>query len=255
MFQPPREINSKQQSPHEDLLKLVERHRNNHFQRPIADHTRVAFERAMMWLLSWRGDVIIDACCGVGESTLHLAKQFPDAKIIGIDKSSVRLQKHQHYATQQSMRRAEQEGPVSSEGPFVNDEQSNNYLILQADLNDFWRLLAATLKQQAQPWQVVKQYILYPNPYPKKPQVGKRWHASAVFPAIVASCKVIELRSNWKVYVEEFAIAAKYYGIDMQVSELHINATQAAITPFERKYSDGGQALWTAITLGTGCDK
>jgi len=96
-------VHSNQLGPHEELPKLLARHRANKSQRPIAEHTSAAFEQVLHWLDDWSGDVIIDACCGVGESTIHLSHQYPNAKVIGIDKSSVRLDKHAHYVEQSSV--------------------------------------------------------------------------------------------------------------------------------------------------------
>jgi tRNA G46 methylase TrmB len=223
------------------LLALVQKHQNSVFLRPVASHTQQAFEHALEWLGHWQGDVILDACCGVGESTFNLARQFPTAKIIGVDKSVARLQKHQHYARRTA----------------ASVKLQTNYIILQADLNDFWRLLSAYLTQARakSSWRLVKQCILYPNPYPKKSQLGKRWHGSAVFPDIIDCCGNIEVRSNWKLYVEEFVMAANALGVNMQISSLVIDAQCPAMTPFERKYAEANQALWMATTIGTGCDK
>lgn len=246
-------VESTQIGPHKDLLKTVQKHRGNIFKRPVAMHTQLAFENVIEWLNDWQGDVILDACCGVGESTLYLASQFPNTRVIGIDKSIARLQKHKYYANKRIVKK---ENPAvnatentRSDGPAIS-----NYIVVQADLNDFWRLLRELLISQPKkpPWRLIKQYILYPNPYPKKSQLGKRWHASAIFPSIIECCEQIEVRSNWHIYAQEFAIAAKVYGIDMRVQTLTLEHEHAAITPFERKYAAANQLLWTAKTLGTG---
>ncbi|MFC4700595.1 tRNA (guanine(46)-N(7))-methyltransferase TrmB [Glaciecola siphonariae] len=261
MFQAPKPVVSAQTTVHDDLLALVKRHQHHHSQRPIAEHTQRAFDYALKWLSDWDRAVIIDACCGVGESTLHLAKRYPNARVIGIDKSEARLNKHQHYVSEIT-------GDVKQKSSVHSKEQLsrelNNYLVLQADLNDFWRLLADFTEEHAlksssnaqqgsmRKWYVAKQYILYPNPYPKKTQVGKRWHASAVFKDVMRVSSNIEVRSNWKVYVDEFQLAAAQYDAVMQVAELKLNDVKNAITPFERKYASAGQALWIGYTLGDG---
>lgn len=241
MINPSRAVDSNQHGPHEDLLRTVDKHKCNVFQRPIAAHTQHAFEQMLAWLEDWQGDVILDACCGVGESTLNLASSFRNARVVGVDKSAARLQKHVHYAQQF----------------HAESEPLDNYLILQADLNDFWRLLAAHIKTplKSKRWRLRQQFILYPNPYPKKAQLSKRWHGGAVFPDIVETCRCIEVRSNWKIYIEEFVIAAKALGVQMQIHPLKIDNNTAALTPFERKYAQSGQLLWTATTVGAGCDK
>jgi tRNA G46 methylase TrmB len=227
------EIQTNQLGPHPDLEKTVKKHLNSDFKRPIAEHTLQAFKQALSWLNDWQGEVYLDACCGVGESTLQLAAQYPDIRVIGVDKSAARLQKHGSYVQKQT-------------------EQSNiqNYKVIQADLNDFWRLLRQTLESSSKQvsWRLTKQFIFYPNPYPKKSQLGKRWHGSAVFPDILTCCKHVELRSNWRVYVEEFVLAADILGHHADIEALTINAENPPLTPFERKYAQSGQALWTATT-------
>ena len=252
----PREVTSNQAGVHDDLIKYVQRHKKNTFKRPIAEHTRDAFAEFLAWLDDWKGELIIDACCGVGQSTVYLAQRAPQAKVVGIDKSVARLDKHHSYS-----------------------EGLSNYRLFQADLNDFWRLLADHLKNNTPAWSITQQYILYPNPYPKKSQLGKRWHASALMPSIVEVCEHIELRSNWRVYLEEFLLAAQQYGLDgelsaVELSDLHKPSNQSqvstsnaakstltekqltqAITPFERKYVDAGQTCFKLVIRPSGKDK
>ena len=231
----PREISSNQLGVHESLLELVEKYRHSAFQKPIAEHTKKAFESVLAWLEGYRGDVIIDACCGVGESSLVLAKQYPSARIIGIDKSSARLDKHQHYA--------------KHVGDTESLDSPDNVRVFQADLNDFWRLFAEALKHN--PWSIVRQCLYYPNPYPKKSQVQKRWHAGPAFASMLACGQKIEVRSNWLVYLQEFQQALSVYNIDSVIEVV----SGSPITPFERKYSGSGQPCWQLYTLAAGEDK
>lgn len=227
MFAEPRKITTNQVAPHEDLLSVVQKYKKSDNLKPIAQHTKAAFDQTIDWLADWQGEVILDACCGVGESTLHLASMHTDKRIIGIDKSALRLNKNQHY-----------------EKGFVDysSNTQNNHLILQADLEDFWRLLADYLPQVK--WNVVSQYLLYPNPYPKKSQLQKRWHASASFKSMIACGEKWEVRSNWRLYLEEFQLALQAYNIQSDIHEI----TTSPITPFERKYLGGGQKCWRLVT-------
>ncbi|MBF7071795.1 methyltransferase domain-containing protein [Glaciecola sp. MH2013] len=241
----PREITTNQQDVHDDLTTIVRKYRDSDFKKPVAEHTQQAFDATLSWLNAtglghaentalFSGDVIIDACCGVGESSLALAQQFPNAKVIGIDKSGARLAKHTHYLQRQNS----QKKPI------------DNLMIIQADLNDFWRLMAQHQASHSQ-WRIAKQCLFYPNPYPKKSQVQKRWHASPAFPFILACSKHIELRSNWRLYLEEFQLALLEYGVE---SDIH-QVSGSPITPFERKYSESGQLCWQLQTRPSGDDK
>ena len=215
-------VTSNQTGPHEKLEELVRRHLASVSQKPFSLHTLEAFDHARDWLGDWQGPLILDSCCGVGESTALIASRFPDAKVIGVDKSALRTDKHQRaYASEQ-----------------------DNYLVLRADLNDFWRLV------HQQGWKLFRHYLLYPNPWPKSMHVKRRWHGGASFADMLKLGGRLTVRSNWPLYIEEFALALKVAGF---------NATprpyQAAqpMTPFERKYWASGQQSWQLeVELGPG---
>lgn len=235
-----RSISTNQIDVHPDLLKTLAKHKSAEFKRPVAQHTTIAFGAMLDWLSTWGGDVIIDAGCGVGQSTLKIAAMYPHAKVVGIDKSIARLDKHKSYVNT-----ARQTGAIGVEPePIYSDA---NYLLLQADLNDFWRLLADYIECSDPAWQVVRQFILYPNPYPKKNQLSKRWHGCALFPIIIGVCANIELRSNWQIYLQECAVAAKFYGLDTMLSTIDSDENYLAYTPFERKYLDANQTCFKLV--------
>ncbi|PCK33648.1 tRNA (guanine(46)-N(7))-methyltransferase TrmB [Pseudoalteromonas piscicida] len=207
-----RSITTNQQGLHEKLDEIVTKHLQAEFKKPIAAHTQRAFDEVNERVQAFDGPVILDSCCGVGESTANLAKLHPDALIIGIDKSSHRLEKH--------------------DVEYKQAEQGQ-YILVQADLNDFWRLALAAN------WQPTHHYLLYPNPWPKAKHIQRRWHGSAVFPYIIKLGGQLELRSNWDIYVKEFARALALSGISTQVEAYE---SDEAITPFERKYWASGQS-------------
>ncbi|MEW9798878.1 tRNA (guanine(46)-N(7))-methyltransferase TrmB [Alteromonas sp. CYL-A6] len=213
-----RAISTNQQGVHDKLDELVKRYQSSATRRPVSQHTQAAFDEVNDWLHGFDGPVVLDSCCGVGESTAKLAVKYPHARVIGIDKSEARLDKHATYAS-----------------------DADNYRVIRADVNDFWRLVA-----QSQ-WQVEKHYLLYPNPYPKSSQVQKRWHASDAMPALMATSNAFEVRSNWLVYVMEFAQAARHYGLASALREVD---TAHTFTPFERKYTQSGQTCWQ-LTLAS----
>lgn len=235
----PREITTNQVGVHEHLVSIVNKYRQSEFKKPIAEHTKQTFERVIDWLGDWQGDVIIDACCGVGESTIVLAQQNPNAKVIGIDKSVARLDKHAYY------KRQKDDESVNKSA----DKSAENVKVFQADLNDFWRLIAdysGTAK-----WAIRKQCVFYPNPYPKKAQVQKRWHASPAFIALLKCSKNIEVRSNWLTYLQEFQQALSIHGVKSNIHEV----SGVPITPFERKYIESGQPCWQLQTEAEGEDR
>jgi tRNA G46 methylase TrmB len=208
-------IASRQTGPHTQLSTLVARHAGNLFRQPIADHNRIAFEESMArWRASGTPPLILDAGCGVGLSTMNLAAQFPDHFVIGVDQS-----------TDRSTRNTEWSGAV----PL-------NHLRVRANLVDYWRLLLENGRRPAQ------HYLLYPNPWPKIGHLARRWHGHAIFPTIVALGGQLECRSNWRIYVEEFAGALTQ--LTHQAVACESFSPDRIITPFEQKYLASGHALW-----------
>ncbi|WP_087722879.1 tRNA (guanine(46)-N(7))-methyltransferase TrmB [Pandoraea sp. PE-S2T-3] len=219
MFANSRTVASAQPGPHDKLAELVARHRDATFRKPLAAYSAAAFDTAIaVWRSVGSPPLIIDAGCGVGESTLHLATQFPDHFVIGIDQSESRIVRGKDWW-----------GEVWPE----------NFVWVRADLVDFWRqLLAADIRP-------ARHYILYPNPWPKIGQLSRRWQGHAVFPTIVALGGVLECRSNWDVYVEEFALAVeRLSGVKPAVEVWN---PETPVTPFERKYLASGHALHRCV--------
>ena len=215
MQQQARSITTNQVGIHKNLQKVVSRHLVHPSQKPLSEHTQLAFQEAINWLGDWQGDLILDSCCGVGESTVNIAKLHPNARVIGIDKSALRTDKHQAYAT-----------------------TLQNYLVLRADLNDFLRLLLLSDKK------LTKHYLLYPNPYPKSAHLQRRWYATSVLKDILKLGGVLEVRSNWPLYIQEFSAALAVANIPSQIG---IFESDQAITPFERKYWQSGQSSWQLL--------
>lgn len=207
------QIISNQTGVHDKLQAIVEKHLSHAFQKPFQQHTIDGFKLVQSQVEKIGKPLIFDSCCGVGDSTINLAKTHPDHFVIGMDKSGHRLNKNEAY---------EQHG-------------IDNFMLIRTDLNDFWRLaLDAGMLPE-------KHFILYPNPWPKSKHVKRRWHGAAVFPTIVALGGELELRSNWRIYLEEFAAALAIADKPSLVKEF---VPEPCITPFERKYLASGQALF-----------
>jgi tRNA G46 methylase TrmB len=202
-----RVIVSNQQGLNEQLDEMVLKHLKHAFRKPYQQHTLEAFKSCEKWVEQQGKPIIFDSCCGVGESTYHLAKKHPEAIVLGLDKSADRLGKHQ-------------------------ESIADNYRLLQVNLNDFWRLAVDAN------WKLSHHYLLYPNPWPKAKHLQRRWHGSAVFPSILQLGGELELRSNWFTYIHEFARALELAGQSCLVEEYQ---SEEAITPFERKYWASGQ--------------
>ena len=208
---------SAQSGVHEKLAGLVSRHLSEPFRKPYADYNRHALDAC---LAGWdgRAPLILDAGCGVGHSTIQLARSFPDHWVMGVDQSEDRLNRRK---------------------PYPEALLPRNMVFVRADLVDYWRLCCdAGLK-------LARHYILYPNPWPKIGHLGRRWHAHPVFPFVVRLGGVLECRSNWGVYTEEFAAALTLASGHAARCEDYEAVTP--LTPFERKYRDSGQPLYRVV--------
>jgi len=218
-------IISNQEGIHEKLDEVVKRHLTHAFQKPYQVHTEQAFAEMNTLVKAFLeanpdGEIILDACCGVGQSTRLLAQQNPQALVIGVDKSDHRINRNV-------------EGFDEGDG-FT----AENYQLVRADLNDFYRLVKAAN------WPVSKHYILYPNPWPKSKHLQRRWHGSAVFPQMTSIGEQLILRSNWRIYLEEFQQAAKFVVLHGEINALPVVDASQAMTPFEAKYQASGQICW-----------
>ncbi|AJP59588.1 SAM-dependent methyltransferase [Pandoraea vervacti] len=222
MFANSRTVASAQTGPHDKLAALVERHRAAPFRKPLAAYSAAAFDAAVAaWRNAGSAPLIIDAGCGVGESTLRLASQCPDHFVIGIDQSESRIVRGKDWW----------------EGSWPE-----NFVWVRADLVDFWRQLHAASIRPA------RHYVLYPNPWPKIGQLARRWHAHAVFPTVVALGGVLECRSNWATYIDEFALAVEWLsGVRAHVEAWAPQDGTVPMTPFERKYLASGHGLHRCV--------
>lgn len=212
MKQPSREISSNQKGIHPDLEAIVEKYILSAFRKPITAFNLQAFEIAEKWYQKNPDNFILDSCCGVGESTYHIARQYPDAMVIGVDQSEHRIESNSDW------------------------ELPKNALLLRADLIDFWRLAADN------GWKLRRHFLLYPNPWPKKKHLQRRWHGHPVFPVLKQLGGELELRTNWQLYAEEFSLAMKLLTGQASMTEKWF--PQSPITPFERKYQSSGQELY-----------
>lgn len=217
MQTPSRSITTSQQAPHERLHEVVNKHVSSVYKKPIQEHNHKAFKTFLEHIKITRPtELILDSCCGTGFSTLQLARQYPDACIVGIDQSEKRLEKENKT--------------------HVSNPEPDNTLFLRANCEDFWRLCVA------EGIVFKKHFILYPNPYPKPSHLTRRWHAHPAFSYLKSLSHDIELRTNWKLYAEEFTQAWKILtGQNLPLKAINV---ENPVTLFERKYVASGQQVW-----------
>ena len=227
-----REIETNQQGVHENLETIVRKHFETVYKKPIAEHTRTAFDKIKNTIeLELKKDtpLLFDSFCGTGTSTGIIARNNPEALVIGIDRSITRLSK------------------------TYNEELPENALLVQAECADFWFLA----KQSG--WQLAKHSIYYPNPYPKSKHIKRRWHAHPAYPLLFSLGGEVELRTNWKIYADEFyqafiyaleyhdKIELKCNGVEVLSFDTNNNVAKISefMTLFEKKYFLNGQKLYS----------
>lgn len=220
MYANSRAITTCQNAPHDGLESRLTRMMTAPWRRPYAQHSIVAFDEVAALRRerqpNFPSGLILDSGCGVGLSTRHLAHAFPEHLVIGIDRSADRLSRNHGVLP-------------------------DNALLIRTDLCDFWRQALEA------GWQPVRHYLLYPNPYPKAGHLKRRWQGHPVFPTLVALGGRLELRSNWNIYVQEFAQALQVVtGMPAPIAEEY-RPEGMCLTPFERKYHDSGQSLWRCV--------
>jgi tRNA (guanine-N7-)-methyltransferase len=123
-----------------------------------------------------------------------------------------------------------------------------NVILVRAELADFWRMWLESPIGNVQ-----KHFLLYPNPYPKKRRFQNRWYAHPAFPMLLQlGGEEIVVRSNWKAFLDDFAMATSLVrqldhsnalSYDMtQISEL--DPSNEPWTNFEAKYFNIGETAY-----------
>lgn len=213
---------STQTGIHRHLSMLLDRHAGTPFRKPYTDYNRAALAASLerFQRLAPSSPLILDSCCGVGESSLILARRFPTHYVIGVDQSATRLARGQR-------------------GVYGAADWPANLDLVRADVVDYWRLLHAAGVR------LDRHYLLYPNPWPKLAHLGRRWHGHPVFPTLLGLGGVLECRSNWPIYLAEFCFAVQQMTKQAAVCEPYL--PDPPITPFERKYLASGHRLFRTV--------
>lgn len=210
---------SSQTGIHPRLREWVGRHLRSRWRYPGHEATRQAFGRVCQIVARGPAGLVLDSGCGTGAGTRSIAARHPDDWILGIDQSEARL---------------------ARTGADRFPSREGNIIWVRAELSGFWSL---ALKAG---WRPKAHYLLYPNPWPKPGHVQRRWHGHPVFPTLLRLGGEITLRTNWRIYADEFAAAVDWAtGFRVTVNPL---VPDDISTPFEDKYRSSGHELWAVVT-------
>lgn len=215
---------SSQQEVHPRLEETVKRHLDNEWVQPFHQPSVAAYALLKSECgLSAERPFILDSGCGTGASTRQIADRYPDHVVIGVDQSQARLAKS---------------------GLRNGYLQSKNLILIRAELSTFWRLIAEDGFIPGM------HFLFYPNPWPKATHMKRRWHGHPVFPVLLSLGGIIEMRCNWNIYAQEFAVAvslATKQSVEV-VSYQPAEGEGHTASPFEKKYFQRGQNLY-AVTI------
>ena len=215
-------VTTNQAGLHEKLDETIKKHIHSEYKKPYQQHNLDAFEQMQSWInANTKSALILDSCCGTGMSSMKLANMNPSSLVIGLDQSFKRLNKQ-----------------------LEGVEQPENCLLLQANCEDVWRLCIENNIH------FDSHYILYPNPWPKSIHLIRRWHGHPVFPFMQKLTNQTILRSNWKLYLEEFQRSWQLLSNNLsEITELEI---KEPLTLFEKKYFESGQTLFELVVPSNG---
>ncbi len=211
------EVLSNQNGIHEKLAEYLDKYSLENYGRPCAQFSRECWSEILDFISGH--NVVFDLGCGVGESSFKLSKIYPDSKIVGIDRSLSRLDRKNDF----------------------KEQLPKNVLLIRGELLD---LIPLIFKDQDK-FKIERIYLLYPNPYPKKHHVKRRFQANPVAIFLFNIKSSIVLRSNWLLYLEEIQFTAQYYSRSSTLTQVEIE--EDAFTPFERKFIDSGQKVFELV--------
>ena len=237
---------------HDLLYRHVSKHvltLDQYLQRkPLLPHTQAAFQLAQQQI-DFQSPLILDSGCGTGRSSLVLGQEFPDSVVLGVDRSLARLERN--AACRQS---------IKNDDDTLVEQVADNVCLIRAELVDFWRCARQANITFSQ------HYLLYPNPYPKKARLQSRWYAHASFPLLLQMAPYTVIRSNWKQYLQEMAMAVQMANDMVSGSSSNTEETNAVPMPlilasgprqrtanepswtnFEEKYQRAGEPTFELV--------
>lgn len=185
--------------------------------------------------------VILDSGCGTGESTRR--RLGPEQWILGLDKSLARMERGSSQGLEVPIWRDER---LPKPGAMDLALRAGGVLV-RGELTELVSLMHAH-------GCIVEQLdFLYPNPWPKTQHFGRRWYGHPIWPYALAVAQRVQLRTNWKIYAQEFAYALGLWVPQAQgegVVETFALGEQEALTAFEEKYALAGHPLYRVWGCG-----
>jgi tRNA (guanine-N7-)-methyltransferase len=209
------QVTSNQISIHPNLEQLVKKYTKFKYLKQTGTNHELCNLMVFLDTAQQQFPVVLDSGCGTGESSIALARLYPDKFIVGFDKSAHRLSK-------------------------IKQNIPSNLLITQQRCEDVWSGIAErNIKCDT--------YLLYQNPWPKKKHIKRRWHAHPIFPTLLQISRSITMRTNWRIYALEFSIALATHNTPHKLTPLRPGTDY--LSPFERKYVQSGHSIFEVVSV------
>ena len=195
------------------LKQRIRKNKERNFLYPVTEQTKI-FCQYLYNIQTNKGfDIILDSCCGTGDSSFYLQKGLKKNEIlVAIDKSPFKLRK------------------------AINKMRDKRIFFIRGNVLDLWSGL------YLEKVSIKKHYLLYPNPWPKQKHMKKRWYAHAILPTMLKFTKELEVRTNWYTYATECLEALTYYeGLRTEINEIR---PVHPISAFEKKYFFSSNKLY-----------
>lgn len=179
---------------------------------PLASHS-----------LCFSKKTFIEIGAGQGLFAVRFAQENPSTQLIAIERTKLKFEK--------LVRRIE------------NNGYSESVLAIHGDAVNW-------ISHHIPDESVEGYFLMYPNPYPKRSQRNKRFHAMPFTEEMIRSLKKggkLHLVTNQNFYVKE---AAEYYTKVWKLEPIHMESFDQRVHPrthFEKKYLNRGERCYELI--------
>jgi len=172
----------------------------------------------------------IEIGCGVGFHPISFAQQNPKTCFIALEHTKVRFEKFQRRLQNHRS---------------LHPEALKNLLTLQANA-------VSWITHEVPDASIDRYWILYPNPYPKKEHLNRRWHAMPFASKIISTLKSggeLVLATNETFYAEEaVSFWAGFWKLGLTsktiVTPELLKTGYKPMTHFEKKYLQADQTCY-----------
>ena len=168
----------------------------------------------------------VEIGCGVGFHPLKYSAANPERFLVAIEHSSERFAKFERRIAHHPVRQ--------------------NLLAVHEDAEAFF-------VHYFKPQTLDRILILYPNPYPKKVHLNRRWYGMPFAKYMVDCLKLdgqLTLATNEEFYAQEaIKFFTNYWGLGL-VENSQLKASENSFAPrthFEKKYLENGQTCFNLI--------